>query len=97
VTTAVIALAVVCVLELAVIAWLMWLRRDEGKDIIALADGLARRIQAPQLAAVETANAEEGPLYAPPALIPDDDDAYWESREALAERAMREEVGGSNG
>lgn len=90
-TIAVVTLGVVAVIQLVVIGWMMWMRRDDGRDIIALADGLAKRIQAPQLAAVEAAN-EEGPLYAPPALIPDDDDAYWESREQLAERLMAEEV-----
>jgi len=95
---AVIALAVVALAELGVIVLLIRLAHaDNGQlsQIIAMADGMARRLQAPQLAAVEAAN-EESPLYAPPALIPDDDDAYWESREALADRAMKEEVGGGD-
>ena len=96
---AVIALAVVALAELAVIVLLIRLAHtDDGQlgQIIAMADRMARRLQAPQLAAIEQAN-EQSPLYAPPALIPDDDDAYWESREALADRAMREEVEGVGG
>ena len=98
-TAAVITIGVIAVIELAVIAWLMWLRRDETKDVIALADRLARRIQAPQVAAVELANDTDtaSATYAPQALMPDDDQAYWESREQLAERAMREEVNAGGG
>ena len=62
-----------------------------------MTDRMARRVQAPQLAAVEAQNEEHSPLYAPPALLPDDDEAYWESREQLAERMMREEVEGVGG
>lgn len=95
---AVITLGFVVIAELAVIALLVRLQHtDSGRlEIIDMADRMARRLQAPQLAAIEQAN-EESPLYAPPALIPDDDDAYWESREALADRAMREEVEGVGG
>ena len=98
--TAVIALAVVALAELAVIVLLIRLAHaDNGQlgQIIAMADGMAKRLQAPQLAAIETANEEHSPLYAPPALIPDDDDAYWENREQLADRLMKEEVQGTGG
>ena len=95
---AVITLGFVVIAELAVIAFLVRLQHtDSGRlEIIDMADRMARRIQAPQLAAIQTANEEHSPLYAPPALIPDDDEAYWESREQLAERMMAEETGGGD-
>jgi hypothetical protein len=93
---AVITLGVIAFCELGVILFLVWLLHNDNAQIIAMTDRMARRVQAPQLAAAETANEEHSPLYAPPALIPDDDDAYWESREALADRAMKEEVSGGD-
>ena len=35
---------------------------------------------------------DEGPVWAPPAVHPDVDAEYWESKEELAERLAREEI-----
>jgi hypothetical protein len=95
----VIELAILCGALIALVAFTLIDRRVERRQLLAVIDKLTVRIQAPQIAAVEAANAvgPESPTYAPPALIPDDDEAFWESREALAERAMRAEVGGGDG
>ena len=95
--TVIAALTIIVIAELGVIVYLIQLMHIANRETLGMTDRLAMRIQAPQLAAIEHANEEsDSPLYAPPALIPDDDDAYWESREALADRAMSEEVNGGD-
>lgn len=81
-------------LVVVLVALLVWERRQPDPNVVVLidlVDRLCRRIQAPQLAAVEEAN-EALPHQSPPAVSPFSDDEYWESRELLAERLMREEV-----
>jgi hypothetical protein len=76
------ALVIVDGLLVVLVALLLWGRRQGNPDVeqlIALIDRLCVRIQAPQLAAIEEVN-------------PFSDSEYWESREALAERLMHEEV-----
>jgi hypothetical protein len=90
------ALAIIAGLQIALVAFLIWERHRRDDRLLATIDRLARRIQAPQLAAVELHNEESGidPQYAPPAIEPDDDDAFWDSREKLAERLMAMERDG---
>lgn len=86
--------ATVAGLLVVLVALLLWERRQPDPNmvaLIALVDRLCRRIQAPQLAAIEEAN-ETLPGRSPVAVNPFSDDEYWESREALADRLMREEV-----
>lgn len=95
-----IALAVIVVMQSAVIAFLVWDRRgaDPGTEaLIALCDRLCQRLQAPQAAVLEyhqsqVPSAEE----APRAVHPDSDDDYWEARETLADRLMAEEMQGGD-
>ena len=87
-----IALAVIAGLLVMLAAFTLYDRRVERRQLLATIDALARRIQAPQMAAIEVHNDSAQPLYAPPAVNPFSDDEYWESRELLAERLMREEV-----
>jgi hypothetical protein len=87
-------LAVIAIVELALIAYLVFERRKTGGDFIALVDRLCQRIQAPGAAALEhdeAVRARRHPEYAPPALEPEDDEAYWMSREKLAEAMMEAE------
>ena len=87
-----IALAVICGLLVALVAFGLLDRRAERRQLLATIDGLARRIQAPQMAAIEVHNDTSAqPLYAPPAVNPDSDEDFWESREQLAERLARAE------
>jgi hypothetical protein len=92
----VIALAVICALQLALVAFLLWERHRADRELIGVIDRLTVRIQAPQRAAIEGLNEQVSALYAPPAVPPDDDDGYWESREELAERLARAEVNGGD-
>lgn len=55
---------------------------------------LVQRIQAPAQAVLAHAQPEE-PNASPPAVLPDSDEDFWESREALAERLAAEETNGS--
>jgi hypothetical protein len=89
-------LTIVCALLIVLAAFHLWDRRGERRQLIDALDRMAARIQAPQAAAVEFANVDEGPEYAPPAIDPDDDDAFWESRDRLAERLMAEEQAGGD-
>jgi hypothetical protein len=92
----VIPLAIVAGLLVVLVALLLWERRRPDPNVvamIALVDRLCRRIQAPQMAAIEEAN-ETLPGRSPVAINPELDDEYWESREALADRLMREEARG---
>jgi len=87
------ALAIVAGSLVGLVAFLLWERHRPDPDVaalIALIDRLCRRIQAPQLAAIETQNELVG--QNPIAVNPEVDDEYWESREALAERLMHEEA-----
>lgn len=90
----VVTLAAVCLAQLALIAWLL---RDWRGERAAL----LQRALAPHMAALEHHErgmpGPEDPAYAPRALIPDDDEAYWESRDELAARLMTEEVAEQNG
>ena len=90
------ALAIIAGLELALIGWLVHDRTRANRDYIALVDRLCQRVQAPHAAVLEhdeQARERRTEEYAPPAIEPDDDDAYWLSREKLAEYAMRNELG----
>lgn len=89
------ALVVVAVLEAVVIVVLVWSGMRTARDTIALVDRLCQRVQAPGAAVLEhdeAVRAHRGPEYAPPAIEPDDDEAYWLSREKLAEYAMTAEL-----
>lgn len=64
-------------------------------EMVALADRLCQRLQAPQAAVLEHDELVRAPRsdeYAPPAVAPDDDEGYWESREKLAELLMEQET-----
>lgn len=91
-----IALAVIAVLQGAVIAFLVWDRRraDPGTvELIALCDRLCQRLQAPQMATLEYHQAQVPTSEeAPAAVHPDSDEDYWEARETLADRLMAEEM-----
>jgi uncharacterized protein (DUF1800 family) len=54
---------------------------------------LLQRIQAPGHAVIEHHNQE--PVVAPPAVSEFDDEDFWESREALADRLAAAEVNGN--
>lgn len=64
-------------------------------ELIAQNDRLCQRLQAPQAAILEhdeqvrQTRTEE---FAPPAVEPDDDEAYWASRDRLAELLMERET-----
>lgn len=99
-TVAVVALVVVVALLLAD-RWQQ--RRHADPQVLAmidLTDRLCQRLQAPQTAIIEhnervrELNPEE---YAPPAVPPDDDDAFWASREKLAELTMQQELSDRGG
>lgn len=88
------ALVIIACAELAVIAYLVFERRRSSAEFIALVDRLCQRVQAPGAAVLEhdeRVRAVRPPEYAPPALEPEDDEAYWMSREKLAEMAMEAE------
>lgn len=95
-----ITLAVFAAAELVLIAYLVYDRRKASADFIALVDRLCQRLQAPGAAVLEhdeAVRARHPEEYAPPAVEPDDDNAYWMTREKLAEYAMSEETDGSDG
>jgi hypothetical protein len=88
-------LAVIAAAELILIGVLVLERRKASADFIALVDRLCQRVQAPGAAVLEhdeQVRERHGEEYAPPALEPDDDDAYWVSRDRLAEYAMKAEL-----
>lgn len=95
-TVAVVTLALVVVVLLAE----RWQDRRRGDraltELVALSDRMAQRLQAPQAAIIEHDEAVRGRTdeYAPPAVEPDDDEAYWMSRDKLAELAMAQETSG---
>jgi hypothetical protein len=90
----VIYLAVIALGELALIGLLVIERRKTNAAQIALVDRLCQRLQAPGAAIIEHDEAVRGGRdaeYAPPALDPEDDEAFWLSRERLAEAMMESE------
>jgi hypothetical protein len=91
----VIYLTVIAVAELFLIGALVYDRRKSSSDFIALVDRLCQRVQSPAAAVLEhdeRMRERHGEEYAPPALEPDDDEAYWLSRDRLAESAMKAEL-----
>lgn len=87
-------LAVIAVFELALIGVLVIERRKSDADKIALIDRLCQRLQAPGAAVLEHDEAVRGlrdSEYAPPALDPEDDEAFWLNKDRLAERMMEAE------
>lgn len=90
------ALAVIAAVELLIIGYLVFERRKANADFIALVDRLCQRLQAPSAAVLEHDEQvrERHPFeYAPPAIEPEDDEAYWMSRDRLAEAVMEAERG----
>lgn len=88
-------LAVIAIAELALIGLLVIERRKTEVAHTALVDRLCQRLQAPGAAILEHDEAVRGwrgAEYAPPALDPEDDEAFWMSRERLAEAMMETEV-----
>lgn len=62
--------------------------------LVALVRDLCQRVQAPKEAVVQH-QMETGPVFAPPAVLPDDDAGWFEARmskEDLARQAMDEEL-----
>jgi len=94
----VIALAVFAAAELVLIGVLVRERYRVHPDLGPLLETIAslcQRVQAPGAAVLEhdERTREQPPEgYAPTAIEPDDDKAYWLSREALAEGAMTYET-----
>lgn len=69
-------------------------------ELIGLCDRLCQRLQAPQAAVIEHDEKVRERLpaeYAPPAVPPDDDEAFWASRDKLAELAMQQELNDRGG
>lgn len=87
------ALVVVIVAQLALIALLAIERRRDRELHIAQVDRMAQRIQAPELAIAEHAQAAVGE-WTPPAVTMDDDDSHWEAKEDLANRLAQMEMNG---
>jgi len=96
--TALAALTALAAAELVLIGVLVRDRYRAHPDLEPLLNtiqSLCQRLQAPGTAVLEhdervRVQPPEG--YAPPAIEPDDDEAYWLSREALAEGAMKYET-----
>ena len=84
-------LAALCVAQGAVTVLVVVLAHRERRAAAEERGALLRRIQAPQLALVE--NQPPAPV-APPAVNEFNDDDYWESREALADRLAARELNG---
>lgn len=90
------------VLQALVIAFLLaerWQERRQAnpnlRALIEANDRLCQRLQAPQAAILEydeQVRSPRGDEYAPPAVPPDDDEAFWSSRDKLAETLMEQEV-----
>lgn len=88
-------LALICGLQVVLIAVLLADRRSERQEVRAERADLLQRIQAPQYAAVQHYNDHQE-IVAPRAVNPDLDDDYWLSKDDLAERAARDEVTSGN-
>lgn len=94
------ALAVIAAAELVLITFLIWDRTRAQAPLLRTVENLCQRIQGPGAAVLEhdeQVRERRDEEYAPPALEPEDDEAYWLSRDKLAEYAMREELSGRNG
>jgi hypothetical protein len=81
----------------ALVAFGIYERHQERRQqqLIALVDRLCQRVQAPQAAVLEhdeRVRALRDEEYAPPAVPPDDDEAFWASRDKLAELMMEQEL-----
>jgi hypothetical protein len=81
----------------ALAAFVIYERHQERRQqqLIALVDRLCQRVQAPQAAVLEhdeQVRALRDEEYAPPAVPPDDDEAFWASRDKLAELMMEQEL-----
>lgn len=62
--------------------------------LIALVENLCQRVQAPREAVVQH-QMESGPVFAPPAVLPDDDEGWFEARmpkEQLADLLTEQEL-----
>ena len=69
----------------AVIAFLLWDRRIERREHAAMTAELCQRLQAPELAVMaHDLQGRDVAMPQPPGF--DDDEAHWESKEALADR-----------
>lgn len=88
---------------LAVVAFLLYDRARERRHashvnpdlqaLVELCDRLCQRLQAPNAAVLEhDARLPRTEEYAPPAVPPDDDDAFWMSRDKLADLLMQHET-----
>jgi len=85
--------AILAGLLVGLVAFVLLDRRAERRQFLAAIDRLCMRIQAPQRAAIEAVNDVAGP--SPVAVNPEgSDEEFWESREALANRLMAEEIHG---
>lgn len=95
-----VALTAVAANVVLVLAFLWFTLREREANATVLADfarqahdreqALIQRIVAPREAAWEHTQ-QTVPVHAPPAVTPDDDGDFWESREALADRLAAEE------
>jgi adenine-specific DNA methylase len=88
------------VIALLMVAFLLGENRQSNADYIALIDRLCQRLQAPAAAVLEhdeMTRGRRGEEYAPPAVEPDDDEAFWQSRDKLAEYVMSRELDERNG
>lgn len=99
------AVVIVALAQVLVVAFLTWERAQERRHpspnleaLIALTDRLCQRLQAPHAAIIEHDENVRGRTeeYAPPAVMPEDDDDFWASKDKLAEQLMEAEVNGSN-
>ena len=86
-----IELAVICGLQLVLIAFLLQDRHNERQEVRVERADLLQRIQAPQHAVTQHHNAGAG-QFAPPAVDPELDEDFWVSKEDLAELAARGEA-----
>lgn len=84
-------LTVVCALALALVAFVLHDRALERGEWARERAGLLQRIQAPAQAVAEH-TAQATVLRSPPAVAPEDDDDFWQSREELAERLAEAET-----
>ena len=87
----------VVIAALAVVAFVIYERHQASRqrELVALIDRLCQRVQAPHAAILEhdeQVRAQRDEEYAPPAVPPDDDEAFWMSRDKLAELAMAQEL-----
>jgi hypothetical protein len=84
----VVILALCYVALVALVALLLWERREERRDHAKQIEALCQRIQAPQSATVLYEQERLPP--APAALAPDDDAAFHEARSLTREQMVAE-------